>query len=706
MPESNNLPSKSSFHQDQTYLFEEIIRYLNNKSENSSTYQSHRAEASEKIKSGNFIDAINNLEDARDIKRGIFTFKSKSLNGETPVLIRDARTCKSGIPEGVEAAEIIVLAAFEAAKDIIKFDSSTKDNNVSHLEKLQKMAVDFFEDFAPQNNGKSDKKLFYKSNIELNKIGEFLTSYGVKNAKTKITEALHFQNFKQSENYNPVTISTIKDEKGGSHTLVEANVAFKQLTDEQKRLYDKIIDEKAVSELQISLMKTYREEFFSGKYSIPTQLINTVPGVRNAFEEFTLLARNSDKKSNISGDDLELIDVRKRAGALPTIISKNKKLTEEITGANARQANMLMSSDEIKLHWNSLNTHFPIVGQSFGGYESDIVKHTRRAAKDNYINFTVTPLNRFRRIGAISDLKEIKNYLNALADSLQNDDLKEHIRPRNFLDKISGSKPKSDFEQILSEIEKENSNSDFAKIIRLAKSVKEAVDKAGTTIRISDGFDEENISLKISTKFSRLTKLVNQGFYRKDSDLHANCDITKVPLEEVVISCKSAKDRTGLSMFYRMAKILKSEVDVSFAKICDTLHSSGHMEYLPGSFRVGGGTPGCYQLQSPVLTALPKSEKQHLEVIVGPFSHNNKGPKPKFFDKVKDYAFAKKIALIDKFDQTANTKDTRHIPLPEIPKEESLTESKELIREKIPAKNFTATRLSKQLKTEEQGQVR
>jgi hypothetical protein len=103
-------------------------------------------------------------------------------------------------------------------------------------------------------------------------------------------------------------------------------------------------------------------------------------------------------------------------------------------------------------------------------------------------------------------------------------------------------------------------------------------------------------------------------------------------------------------MFYRMAKILEDKIEVGFNKICDTLHSSGHMEYLPGSFRVGGGTPGCYQLQSPVLSALPESEKDFLKVIIGPFAHNNKGPKPKLFDKIKDYFFEKKIAFLDKFD--------------------------------------------------------
>jgi hypothetical protein len=104
-----------------------------------------------------------------------------------------------------------------------------------------------------------------------------------------LAEALHFQNFKQTENYNPVTISAIAGEDGHQHTIIEANLAFKGLTQEQKDLYDKIAVDGPLSKLQKSLMKEYREQIFSGKYVIPTQLINAIPGIRNAFECLDLL---------------------------------------------------------------------------------------------------------------------------------------------------------------------------------------------------------------------------------------------------------------------------------------------------------------------------------------------------------------------------------------------------------------------------------
>ena len=184
------------------------------------------------------------------------------------------------------------------------------------------------------------------------------------------------------------------------------------------------------------------------------------------------------------------------------------------------------------------------------------------------------------------------------------------------------------------------------------------MDEASALIRFKNNFDEENISLKISTNFSRLTRLVNKAAENEKSDLASHCDIKKVPLEEVVTSCKSGKDRTGLNMFYRMAKIFKDEIGVSFAKICNVLHSSGHIEYLPDSFRVGGGAPGCYQLQKPVLGALPKSEKEHLKDLVGPFSHNSKEQRKSFSERARHLFFSSDEVETKSINSTNVTKET------------------------------------------------
>lgn len=628
-----------NFNQDQKSLTAEIVNYLA-KPKFLITPDLHRQSAAANIASGNLVEAIQNLEDARDAKRGIISIGKKSFDGATSTFIRDARNCSNKkIPEGVEAAEIIVLATFESAKDIFKFDNP-KVSKEFYETQLQKMAVDFFNNFSAKNSTKSDKEIFHQSRKEMGKIADFLSSCGIKNPKRKLAEALHFQNFKQDENYNPVTISAIAGEDGHRHTIIEANVAFKGLTEEQKDLYDKIAVDGPLSPLQKSLMKEYREQIFSEKYVIPTQLINAIPGIRNAFEEINFLVRNVDEKSAITENDLEIIDVRKRAGALPTLL-KDKNLTKEITRSNAKQANILMGGNGATLHWNSLNTDIPIVGPIFGEYESDIVRHTRKAAKEHDISFTSTPFNRFRRFGPASDLIAIDGYLNKLTDAISDNFeeakiLKQHLQPSKFSDRIKQFfKPLPSFEKTISDIESRSEKSDFVKIIKLAKNIRDNVDEASALVRFSNNFDEENISLKISTKFSRLTRLVNKAAEDEKSDLSSHCDIKKVPLEEVVTSCKSAKDRTGLNMFYRMAKIFKDEVKVSFAKICNVLHSSGHIEYLPGSFRVGGGAPGCYQLQKPVLGALPKSEKEFLKDIVGPFAHNSKEQRKSFSERAK-----------------------------------------------------------------------
>jgi hypothetical protein len=132
------------------------------------------------------IEAIQNLEDARDAKREIISIGRKSTDGATSVFIRDARNCSNKkIPEGVEAGEIIVLASFESAKDIFKF-YNPKVSKELYETQLQKMAVDFFNNFSAKNSTKSDKEIFHQSRKEMGKMADFLSSCGIKNPKRKL----------------------------------------------------------------------------------------------------------------------------------------------------------------------------------------------------------------------------------------------------------------------------------------------------------------------------------------------------------------------------------------------------------------------------------------------------------------------------------------------------------------------------------------
>jgi hypothetical protein len=627
---------RSRFEKDRQSLMSDVTEYLNQEPQQLIAPEIHRNKALETARSGNLVEAIQNLEQARDAKKGILLVKLPARNGNTPVLIRDARNCfASGAQESFEAAEMMVLSTFQAAQDVIDCNNSVT-NKGDLKRKTQEMAFNFLERFAKENDGRSAEELAKQSHVEISKIADFLQEYGVNNAEKKLTKATHFQNFKQKQNYNPVTISTISDKDNHSHTLIEAGIAYKGLTDEQKELYNKIIKNSSISKLQKSLMEKYREEIFSGDYVIPAQLINAVPGIKNAFEELTLLVKDVKSGILVTADNIEVIDVRKRAAALPTLL-KDRELTAQIADANIEQAKILIGNGK-KVHWNSLNTDIPM-GSLFGGRkESEIVQHTRQASENSYSSFTATPFNRYRRIGVASDLGGIEDYLDKLSDSISSESkagrtLKKHIKSKN------GFLPLPNFTKAISEIEANPDNADLVTIAKLAKEVKKAAKQASAHFRFKDGFDEENISLQVSTKFSRLTRLVNEAVENGKLGI---CDPEKVPLEEVVTSCKSAKDRTGLNMFYRTAKVLEERLGVTFGEVCNKLHLAGHSEYLPGSAYVGGGTPGCYQLQNPVLSALPKSEREHLEVIVGPFATNNKGPKKPTLFKKATRLFSKK----------------------------------------------------------------
>jgi hypothetical protein len=74
----------SNFNQDQKSLTAEIVNYLA-KPKFLITLDLHRQSAAANIASGNLIEAIQNLEDARDAKRGIISIGKNLLMEQLPL---------------------------------------------------------------------------------------------------------------------------------------------------------------------------------------------------------------------------------------------------------------------------------------------------------------------------------------------------------------------------------------------------------------------------------------------------------------------------------------------------------------------------------------------------------------------------------------------------------------------------------------------
>ncbi len=627
---------RNSFLRDREIVLSSIKTYLSSEKQEITSVDDYRELAKKNIAEGNLVAAMQNLEIARDARRGISSFVYNNENNLSPVFIRDARRCsksKKVFEEGIEAAETIVLCAFEAAKDVLEL------SNISYSqEEIKKMAIDFFDNFERENANKSQKKLIKEVDYQLNRIISFLQESGVKNASKHLTKALHFQNFKQEQNCNPVTISEIADDDRAKHLVIDANVAFKEITEEQKELYNKISKSSSVPTLQKKLMNKYRDQFFSGKYIIPTQLIDLVPGIRNGFEEITLFSENYELSKN--ADNLEIIDVRKRCGALPSLL-KDEKLSHEVSRSNLRQLEYLIGDKSgKKIHWNSLNTASPTSFLQVKIDDFRIVERSKNVVDGNNHKLSVTPFNAFRSIPNSGDFKGIRVYLKDLVSSISTDtkegkDLKKVFKTNGIFGLLFSSS--SSFDKSLESIE----DDDCRQIISLAKDLQKDLKKLSRTFVF--GLDKENIRLSISNKFNALSKSVNSAIESENSTFLKLFDIQKVPYEEVVVFCKSGKDRTGLSMFCQEIHKIQNKVKISFQKAADQLHLSGHIEVLPGSIRIGGGTPGCYQLLESILPAIPESQKNALQSLVGPFAAKNKMPKKSsFFSKLKKMFFSSK----------------------------------------------------------------
>ncbi|XVN43751.1 MAG: hypothetical protein RCG16_05395 [Rickettsia hoogstraalii] len=165
---------------------------------------------------------------------------------------------------------------------------------------------------------------------EIDNVAELLGTNGIKNAHKKLNVAKDFQNF-NDEHCNIVTLSKVTNDKGKEHIVVEAEVAFKGLTEEQKQEYQNREGKNwynVMPEWERKLVDQYADTIQNGKHVIPTQLRQIV-GMKNAFEKIGAI---TDK----DGKNFETLLTSKHAGTLASI-SDDIDSRQKITDLNARQ---------------------------------------------------------------------------------------------------------------------------------------------------------------------------------------------------------------------------------------------------------------------------------------------------------------------------------------------------------------------------------
>ncbi len=501
--------------------------------------QSYRGNAINFVLNGKFIEALKSLERLRDAKTGIVTHEV--IKDDVPIVVRDAREAITPPALETEAFEMQYLNAIRAGIDI-----ATIEGKPELKEALGQKVSDFIQGFSSQHSGKSQEELAGLLKKETKILGKLLEDKGIPDAYNKLNVAKDFQNFNDKHS-NIVTISSI-NHNGQTHTVIEAEVAMKELTKSQKEQYAAIMNDTnlnkpswytALPKWEQGLCQKYASKIAAGEHVIPTQL-RQIAGMKNAFEKITAIF----EKGELEGK-LEVLHTSKHAGTLASL-AKDKDARQDITNENARQAQEWVGPDKT-LHCNTFNS-----GPLGAGDDPEIVRSTTKAMTEVGGKETNTAFNSFRYSGLANDLGGVKDTLKKLAEALPEGKefkkIKSHIKPKGFFGRIFRTGNAE--QEIQNLLTSEKIDSKTEEILKNAIDLRRSVEKADSILRFGDA---ENASLTTSTKLNKLTKTL--------SDLESPPKgFTKLPREEILNMCASGKDRTGLAEHDQSAQAIANKI--------------------------------------------------------------------------------------------------------------------------------------------------
>ncbi|MCC8368768.1 MAG: hypothetical protein LN573_01610 [Rickettsia endosymbiont of Oxypoda opaca] len=612
------------------FLLVQTQEYLKN-SDSIKPLGTDRDKIKEAIEKGRFSEALQGLEILREAKTGITLTKiSAGENGESPIIIRDARNAKDPRELGTEGYEMQYLNAVRAAVDIAKIEGKPELE-----EQLKNEAVTFIENFNKKNKNNSQEEISVNVKNKINDIAIVLETNGIKQVHKKLNIAKDFQNL-NDEHCNIVTVSNIKDSQGKEHAVIEAEVALKGLTNEQKAEYEKIKTTNKpkwftkMDNWESKLVEQYAPKITAGNHVISTQLRQIV-GMKNAFEKITAIANDNG--------ELDVIHTSKHAGTLASI-SHDKNSRQEITNLNAKQAQEWMGKDHI-LHTNTLNSGPANIPFPSVQIDIDIVKNTNLAMQAVGGKNTNTAFNQFRKIAAFNNFNGVKDQLNDIANNLPKEgnfeSIATHLKPRGRLERFFGiNKSKGDLITMLNtEVNAGRLSPETHKILEDAANLKKDIEKADVVF--ARGADKENISVDISRKLNYLSHQISNS---------EDFVFRKVPKYEILTMCASGKDRTGLAEHDQSSSAVAAKLGIQVTKVDKQLLKTGHTAGQAGGVYAGGATVGCYGTLQVTGEGFPASRKESLQSIIEVTGANNKIKKLKKGEIINEKEEQKKATEI------------------------------------------------------------
>ena len=552
--------------------------------------------------------AIELLEEARDLKQGIKWIRVPHKEGQIPDLIRDARNATEteapkNSPESYAIQKLNILrAALKIAElEGMKLDGDKTKRKIGELRDNATAALE-----APYpKTQQTDVKKFNTDIIS------FLTSIGVKEPAKKMGLIKDFMNFEDTH-YNISTVSTV-----GGKTVVESETMLTGLTVEQKiSLRDLISAKDGKSQtFEQKIITEFYPEITDGLHTIPTQLRKSLPGLKNAYLKTTYIQE---------GESLEAIASVHHTGAISFHGKGDKQL---FTDQNARQLQSLLPAGAT-INQNVLNSP-----ANPTGIDADIHRLTGEAMSQIGGYRSTTPFNFWRKfsrndntgheatLSGLADLLAkngiVKAFLPELKDSNGNTIHPKQLFPEIALYLKTGSNSdletaKKALEKYKGYYERNGQAQEFSKVLEHAIEARRIMSNRSVI------FDSNNDNLTISAHMASInhathgkdgiiSKGINSLEISEDAKMVLTNEVTRL-VPYAVINCASGKDRTGLAMimathFAVCEKLGKNPMDpTKSADIFKQIVKSGHTQEMAS---MNAGSRGCHGIKKDTLGAFP-----------------------------------------------------------------------------------------------------
>lgn len=547
-------------------------------------------DAKTSLKNGDFETAIKLLDEVKDNRIGIVWHESSDLGHGTRARVRDARNVTTDpailSEERSEKYGMQVLNEIRTAFTLIDNGGGSQEKREEAKKKLMYIAqksIDEIDTLNPESV--QDYNTIIVNTLQKAGVG--------KDSEKKLLFGMQLASF-QDEHMHVVTLSNAKDNNGVDHTVIEADLMLNGMTPKLKEQFEaisqnnkKVLNRPEMNwytnlpKYQQKLIADISDKMASGQYVMPTQMLSTMPGVRNAYDKVT--AVQSPGKSPV------IVNENLHCGA-PASKAKGASEEERQEIANMNVELLQSFSKDGRVNLNTFNSGVLGIDSVNEGF---IFKQLKETAKNNSskVGFTASPLNAWRKIpGGGRDHKHFKKNLKDIGISIESDkDLKNTSK---YLKKGGG---KSRMKKALAEIENLE-DKDYAHTLKIALEAKQLVE---TPARKEKG---GNVNLAVTNKMSYLENLLNNS----ENKLHGVTDSkTRVDF------CKSGKDRTGYGQTKNTHHAVSQHLGISenpelmSANLLSQV-AGGHTQEMAG---IQGGTVGCHSIKHSAVFSHTKEDR-------------------------------------------------------------------------------------------------